>query len=167
MIPVKFFHRLTLAVMLQYNTNMETCTICKSELIDEKVHFHSKSYNEDGEKESDIVIYEAWCPNCEIYLTKSTYGRKQESWKTSNLELKDIGEELSNEDFETLKNTIESLDVENDNFFLVKSIWDRFIVMKKTTDKIYLYKNSFEKGYVIIRGNNRIGKFPDLLNILE
>ena len=144
---------------------MKNCTICKSELINERVQFRAKSYNEVGKPEGDIVIYEAWCPSCEINLTKKITGKNNGIWKSSTVEQENIEIEVSNEMIETLKKTINNLDESNDHFFLTKALWNEFINMRKEGDKIYSFRNSKEKGFVIVRENNRIGKFTDLLNL--
>lgn len=142
---------------------MQNCTICQSELINQKVYFRAKS----AEPKGDLVIYEAWCPSCQIYLTRKSEGKKRGIWKSSIVDQKYIGNALENDVVENLRNVIETLDSNNDSFFLIKQLWDRFISMKKDGDEIHSYQDQIGKGLVIMRDGHRIGNFPDLMNIVS
>jgi hypothetical protein len=145
--------------------SMKKCTICQSELINEKVYFRAKSFDE--KPKGDIVIYEAWCPSCQIYLTRKSEGKKSGIWKSSIVDQKHIGNALKNDVVDNLKNVIENLDSNNDSFFLIKQLWHRFISMKKDDDEIRTYQDQTGKGLVIMRDGHRIGNFPDLMDIVS
>lgn len=111
---------------------------------------------------ADRVIYRAWCPNCEIYLRKTTQGRNEGKWETSHVKHDELQSELSHQEFLELTLNVEESALLDDTFQTEKR-WNEFISMKKEDDKVYSYiqgnSTTRIKGYVIKRDSFIIGFF--------
>lgn len=115
-----------------------------------------------GNPQPDILTYEAFCPECEIYLTKDCKGRYCGPWQLPSVDQNEIVGEISENELHDLKQKMDTIDIEKD-FMKSKKNWGKFIAIKKPNDKILRYNVVFEsgifEGYIIKRGENIIGKF--------
>ena len=141
---------------------MDKCKICDSELINKEQVLRARMKDNDGRPLADQVIYKAWCPNCEIYLRKTTQGNQGSDWETSHIKQNELKNEISEIDLQKLKSEIESKP-ELEDTFQTKKRWNEFISMIKKTDKLYSYIQNDSthtiEGYVIKRNSFLISFF--------
>ena len=141
---------------------MNNCKICDSELLNKEQVLRARMKNIDGKPLADKIVYKAWCPNCEIYLRKTTQGHQNGDQETSHIKQSQLYNELSENELHKLKSDIENKPEKNDTYH-IKERWDEFISMKKKNDKIYSYVQDDStdqiRGYVIKRKSFLISFF--------
>lgn len=117
---------------------MNTCQICNSELTNIKLVFRATMKSAPRNRSR----YQAWCPSCSIYLTK-TYNE----WITSPITSDQLEEEISESDLNTIQDQIIIQDQE-DPVFNKLTKWKTFYSMKQTEDKIFKYTRKIESGNI-------------------
>lgn len=142
---------------------MNNCKICKSALLDEKLLMRVKQFPVNGEPQPDIYTYEAWCPVCEIYLTKNNEGKAPGEWKLPDIDPKATVTTIDESQYEILKLEIVNL-LSGDKFEeLIKKNGTRFLSLKKKEDVVLQFLEVIGErhlvGYAIKRRGFIIGKF--------
>ena len=140
---------------------MPVCDICATSLTDIRV-IRRGSLKRTPERPlgGGMSLSEAWCPNCEIFLTKKTFNGEVEDWKSSYISHDELVSEVSNHQQSKLEEDVLFID-SNEKHSTAKERWDKFISMKKETDKLFQYLRKDQHltitGYVIKRANHLIG----------
>lgn len=147
---------------------MDLCVICNCQLINKEQTLRARMRNKDGKPVADRIVYKAWCPNCEIYLRKSTLGHKAGFWVTSDVREFELICEIPNNEFLNIKTEIEKY-IKTDKGRIRQEKWNEFISVKKENDYIYSYSQNDNlhtiKGYVIKRGIHFISQFISEINL--
>ncbi|UUC44746.1 hypothetical protein [Flavobacterium cerinum] len=145
---------------------MDICIICNYQLEEKQIIRRARMRDKDGKPQADRITYKARCPSCEIYLRKQDHGKTEGHWGISNIKESDLKFELSENEFLTLKSTVEKkLEKISDDYRFEREKWAEFITIKKQNDKIYAFSQCegdyIINGYVIKRDNYFISEYTD------
>lgn len=143
------------------------CNICQNVLTNPKIISSFDTFDEDGKPNIPNTYQEAWCSNCEIYLTATFLGKQCQGWSACRWSDEHVDIAVSSKEMEEMESKVKSYDGYKAKE--VKENWGKFKSIIKPSDLVFKLKPLDEDEpddepiFVIKRGEYFVGMFTSFL----